>query len=59
MRKREPKHAGRRLLSLLMAFALVITSLAVSPVTVKAEDSVKLYFELPEGKEARDWAVNS
>lgn len=58
MREQKQKHVGRRLLSLLMAFALVITSLAVSPVTAKAADSVKLYFELPEGTEAGDWAVN-
>lgn len=59
MREQKQKHVGRRLLSLLMAFALVITSLAVSPVTAKAEDaSVKLYFELPEGTSATDWCVN-
>ena len=40
MREQKQKHVGRRLLSLLMAFALVITSLAVSPVTAKAADEV-------------------
>lgn len=40
MREREQKHVGRRLLSLLMAIALVITSLAVSPKTAKAADGV-------------------
>lgn len=62
MREQKQKHVGRRLLSLLMAFALVITSLAVSPVTAKAADtpsSVKLYFELPKGTVAGDWAVNA
>ena len=58
MREQKQKHVGRRLLSLLMAFALVITSLAVSPVTAKAADSVKLYFELPEGTSVTDWCVN-
>lgn len=59
MREQKQKHVGRRLLSLLMAFALVITSLAVSPVTAKAADaSVKLYFELPEGTSVTDWGVN-
>lgn len=55
-RKREP--IRKRLLSLLMAFAMVLTSLAVTPVPAKADTSVKLYFELPEGTTAGDWAVN-
>lgn len=55
-RKREP--IRKRLLSLLMAFAMVLTSLAVTPVTAKAADSVKLYFELPEGTSVTDWCVN-
>ena len=58
MREQKQKHVGRRLLSLLMAFALVITSLAVSPVTAKAANSVKLYFELPEGTSVTGWGVN-
>lgn len=55
-RKREP--IRKRLLSLLMAFAMVLTSLAVTPVPAKADTSVKLYFELPEGTTVTDWCVN-
>ena len=56
--KREP--VGKRLLSLLMVMAMVVTSLAVAPVTAKAADanSVKLYFELPTDTSVTDWCVN-
>lgn len=62
MREQKQKHVRKRLLSLLMALALVVTSLTVAPVTAKAADtpsSVKLYFELPKGTVAGDWAVNA
>ena len=60
MREQKQKHVGRRLLSLLMALALVVTSLTVAPVTAKAADdsSVKLYFELPDDTTVTDWGVN-
>lgn len=48
MKEQKQKHVGRRLLSLLMAFALVITSLAVSPVTAKAANNsvdIKIHFK--------------
>lgn len=58
MRKQKREPVGKRLLSLLMALAMIVTSLTVAPVTAKAADEIKLYFELPEGTSAGDWAVN-
>ncbi len=60
MRKQKREPVGKRLLSLLMAMAMIVTSLAVAPVTAKAADdsSVKLYFELPDDTTVTDWGVN-
>ena len=51
---------GKRLLSLFLALAMVITMFQL-PGTAKvfaAENAVKLYFELPDGTQASDWCVN-
>lgn len=60
MRKQKREPVGKRLLSLLMAMAMIVTSLTVAPVTAKAAEtnSVKLYFELPSGTSATEWGVN-
>lgn len=61
MRKRERKPIGKRLLSLFLAFAMVLTMVQLpgAEKVQAAEVSVKLYFELPEETNAGDWAVNA
>lgn len=53
----------KRVLSFVLAFAMVLTMGAFSQlggVVAKAEESaIRLYFELPEGTSAGDWAVNA
>ncbi|MDD6505762.1 MAG: hypothetical protein PUF45_10060, partial [Lachnospiraceae bacterium] len=51
----------KRIISFVLAIVMVFTMSSVSDfgrITVNAADSVKLYFELPEGASATDWAVN-
>lgn len=51
----------KRIISFVLAIVMVFTMSSVSNfgrITVNAADSVKLYFELPEGASATDWAVN-
>ena len=53
----------KRVLSFVLAFAMVLTMGAFSQlggIVAKAEDGTfKLYFELPEGTSAENWAVNA
>lgn len=60
MRKRERKPIGKRLLSLFLAFAMVLTMVQLpgGEKVQAAEKEVKLYFELPEGTQAKDWGFN-
>lgn len=60
MRKRERKPIGKRLLSLFLAFAMVLTMVQLpgGEKVQAAEKEVKLYFELPEGTKAIDWGFN-
>lgn len=57
---RKRKSIGERLLSLLMALAMVITMVQLpgAEKVQAADGQVKLYFELPAGTSADDWAVN-
>lgn len=57
---RKRKSIGKRLLSLLMALAMVITMVQLpgAEKVQAADGQVKLYFELPAGTNAGDWAVN-
>ena len=51
----------KRVFSLILAFAMVITMTQFAPggVTAKADDgTVRLYLELPDGTSAGDWAAN-
>lgn len=51
---------GKRLLSMFMVLVMVLTTLCLpNPEEAYAADSVKLYFELPNGASATDWAVNA
>ena len=55
------KRKVKQILSCALMIAMVLTMGSVSNVgrvVVKAADSVKLYFELPEGASVTDWAVN-
>ncbi|MGN0428240.1 MAG: alpha-amylase family glycosyl hydrolase [Agathobacter sp.] len=55
------KRKVKQILSFVLMIAMVLTMGSVSNlgrVVVKAADSVKLYFELPEGASVTDWAVN-
>ncbi len=48
-----------RVLSFLLAIALILTLLPIGAVQAKAEEAaVKLYFELPDGTTVTDWGVN-
>lgn len=60
MRKRERKPIGKRLLSLFLAFAMVLTMVQLpgGEKVQAAEKEVKLYFELPKGTKAIDWGFN-
>ena len=60
MRKRERKPIGKRLLSLFLAFAMVLTMVQLpgAEKVQAAEKEVKLYFELPGGTTATDWCIN-
>ena len=53
----------KRVLSFVLAFAMIVTmgsfSSLGSLVVQAAQTSYKLYFELPEGTEVTDWAVNA
>ncbi len=53
----------KRVLSFVLAFAMVLTMGAFSQlggIVAKAEENaIRLYFELPEGTSAGDWAVNA
>lgn len=61
MEKKERK-LGKRLLSLFMALAMVLTSIGVTPVekvyAAGGSETVRLYLELPSGTSAGDWAAN-
>lgn len=55
------KRKVKQILSFILAIAMVLTMGSVSNLgreVVKAADRVKLYFELPEGAQVTDWAVN-
>lgn len=55
------KKSMKRIISCVLAIVMVLTMSSVSNfgrITVNAADSVKLYFELPEGTTATDWAAN-
>ncbi len=59
--KREVVTLGKRLLSLFLALAMVVTMFqmqGMEQVFAAENESVKLYFELPEGTSATDWCVN-
>lgn len=59
--KREVVTLGKRLLSLFLALIMVVTMFQVQgmeQVFAAENESVKLYFELPEGTSATDWCVN-
>ncbi len=50
------------IISFVLMMAMVLTMSSVSNLgreIVKASDAVKLYFELPDGTSATDWAVNA
>lgn len=52
---------GKRLLSLFLALAMVVTMFqmqGMEQVFAAENESVKLYFELPKGTSATDWCVN-
>lgn len=52
---------GKRLLSLFLALAMVVTMFqmqGMEQVFAAENESVKLYFELPEGTSVTDWGVN-
>lgn len=57
---RKRKSIGERLLSLLMALAMVITMVQLpgAEKVLAADGEVKLYFELPEGENVSNWGVN-
>lgn len=55
------KRKVKQVLSFILAIAMVLTMGSVSNLgreVVKAADSVKLYFALPEDAQVTDWAVN-
>ena len=59
--KKEVETLGKRLLSLFLALAMVVTMFqmqGMEQVFAAENESVKLYFELPEGTSATDWCVN-
>lgn len=59
--KKEVVTLGKRLLSLFLALAMVVTMFqmqGMEQVFAAENESVKLYFELPEGTSATDWCVN-
>lgn len=59
--KREVVTLGKRLLSLFLALVMVVTMFqmqGMEQVLAAENESVKLYFELPEGTSATDWCVN-
>lgn len=59
--KREVVTLGKRLLSLFLALIMVVTMFqmqGMEQVFAAETESVKLYFELPEGTSATDWCVN-
>lgn len=60
MKKEKGAAFGRKLLSLFLAMAMVITmfQLPGTATAYAAENAVKLYFELPDGTQASDWCVN-
>lgn len=60
MKKEKGAAFGRKLLSLFLAMAMVITmfQLPGTATAYAAENAVKLYFELPDGTDASDWCVN-
>ncbi len=55
------KHGiAKRIFSILLAFAMVLTlNIPNGIASVKADDGVKLYFELPSGTSVSDWCVNA
>lgn len=61
MKKEKGVAFGKKLLSLFLAMAMVITmfQLPGTATAYAAETAVKLYFELPEGTNASDWCVNA
>lgn len=60
MKKEKGVAFGKKLLSLFLAMAMVITmfQLPGTATAYAAETAVKLYFELPDGTDASDWCVN-
>lgn len=59
--KREVVTIGKRLLSLFLALVMVVTMFqmqGIEQVFAAENESVKLYFELPEGTSVTDWGVN-
>ncbi len=59
--KKEVVTLGKRLLSLFLALIMVVTMFqmqGMEQVFAAENESVKLYFELPEGTSATDWCVN-
>lgn len=59
--KREVVTLSKRLLSLFLALIMVVTMFqmqGMEQVFAAETESVKLYFELPEGTSATDWCVN-
>ncbi len=59
--KREVVTIGKRLLSLFLALVMVVTMFqmqGIEQVFAADNESVKLYFELPEGTSVTDWCVN-
>lgn len=60
MKKQKGVAFGKKLLSLFLAMAMVITmfQLPGTATAYAAETAVKLYFELPDGTDASDWCVH-
>lgn len=60
MKKEKGVAFGKKLLSLFLAMAMVITmfQLPGTATAYAAGTAVKLYFELPDGTDASDWCVN-
>lgn len=59
--KKEVVTLGKRLLSLFLALIMVVTMFqmqGMEQVFAAENESVKLYFELPEGTSVTDWGVN-
>lgn len=59
--QKQRKTVGKRMLGFLLALAMLVTMVQLpgaQRVSAAELDSVRLYFELPDGTAATDWCVN-